>query len=208
MHLFQKFPDSIVLILHTKVKHRNRFFCFAQNERRPLCILPDIDGFRRSGTGTWRRRASQKRGRDRGHPSHPANQRLPQDIKESKMRAAPELERLLRVSEYLRHEEDDGRHPDVTGGWNVYRTRFQIDERMFVGEVKIKNTDRGYLFYDITKIAEVIRTSGQSEKTDAASDNLDSNNVSQSTENVKRKQLDLIQKNNPARNNGRKAGVD
>ena len=124
------------------------------------------------------------------------------------MRAAPELERLLRVSEYLRHEEDDGRHPDVTGGWNVYRTRFQIDERMFVGEVKIKNTDRGYLFYDITKIAEVIRTSGQSEKTDAASDNLDSNNVSQSTENVKRKQLDLIQKNNPARNNGRKAGVD
>ena len=55
---------------------------------------------------------------------------------------------------------------------------------MFEGEVKIKVTDRGYLFYDVTKIAEIIRTSDQTEKSAATSDNLDNAIISNETDSV------------------------
>ena len=64
---------------------------------------------------------------------------------------------MLAVSKFLRHEEDDGRHADATNGWEVYQTRFVLNGESFVGEVKIKLTDRGKLFYDITHIEKAAR---------------------------------------------------
>ena len=100
--------------------------------------------------------------------SHPANRRMAEDIKESKMRTAPELDNLLSVSKYIEHQQDDGRHPVATGGWDVYSTRFEIAGNMFVGEVKIMITDRGYIFYDVTKIRRTTRNSGLTENNSAA----------------------------------------
>ena len=96
-------------------------------------------------------------GKSANEYANPANRRMPDDLKESKMRASTELDHLLEVSQFLRHDEDDGRHPDATGGWDVYRTRFEVGSEMFAGEVKIKLTDRGRLFYDVTKIERTAR---------------------------------------------------
>ena len=85
----------------------------------------------------------------------PANRRMEETIKESKMRASTELQNLLEVSRFLRHETDDGRHAKATGGWDIYETTFQVGGKRFTGEVKIMVMDKGYLFYDITKIKEL-----------------------------------------------------
>ncbi len=92
-----------------------------------------------------------------GEYTHPANYRLDPEIKQAKINASTELDNLLAVSKFLRHEEDDGRHADATNGWEVYQTRFVLNGESFVGEVKIKLTDRGKLFYDITHIEKAAR---------------------------------------------------
>ncbi|MBD5093700.1 MAG: hypothetical protein HDT26_05335 [Subdoligranulum sp.] len=89
--------------------------------------------------------------------THPANRRIDVDIRNAKMNASTELGNLLAVSEFLRHENDDGRHADVTNGWEVYQTHFVLNGESFVGEVKVKLTDRGKLFYDITHIEKAAR---------------------------------------------------
>ena len=99
--------------------------------------------------------------------AYPANPRINEDIKKSKLRASPELDNLLSVSKYIENQPDDGRHPEATGGWDIYSTRFKIDGNMFEGEVKIKVTDRGYVFHDITKI-KGLPASGQTEINSAA----------------------------------------
>ena len=100
--------------------------------------------------------------------AYPANRRMDNSIKETKMRTAPELDNLLSVSKYIEHQEDDGRHPEAIGGWDVYSTRFEIAGNMFVGEVKIMITDRGYIFYDVTKIRRTTRNGGLTENNSAA----------------------------------------
>lgn len=105
--------------------------------------------------------------------THPAKRLKDEEIRNAKMRSAPELDHLLSVSEYLRHDMDDGRHPDAAGGWDVYRTTFEVGGQFFTGEVKIKITPRGRLFYDITQIEKAPRKSGSTSTTPAsASGNL------------------------------------
>ena len=94
----------------------------------------------------------------------------------SKMLAATELDNLLKASEFIRWNPDDGRHKDAVRGWNTWRTRFAVynseieDISVFEGEVKIKRIARGDVFYDITKIKNITNgIMGQSIKKDAQS---------------------------------------
>lgn len=105
--------------------------------------------------------------------THPAKRIKDEEIRNAKMRSAPELDHLLSVSEYLRYDMADGRHPDAAGGWDVYRTTFEVGGQFFTGEVKIKITPRGRLFYDITQIEKAPRKSGSTSAAPAsASGNL------------------------------------
>lgn len=96
-------------------------------------------------------------GTSTGEYAYPADHRMRADVKRAKMQASTELDNLLSISTYLRHEPDDGRHPSAAGGWDVYRTIFEIDGQRFTGEVKIMNTNRGRLFYDVTQIEKIAR---------------------------------------------------
>ena len=132
--------------------------------------------------------------------AYPANRRMDAAVKQNKMRAAPELDNLLAVSQFIENQSDDGRHPEATGGWDTYLTRFQISGVMFKGEVKIKVTDRGYVFYDITQIEELPVNGGQtvlntaaasgSPSTDIIDDNSSSVN-SNSMQDIKKHSIDL-----------------
>lgn len=99
---------------------------------------------------------------------HPANRRMTSEVRNAKMRASTELDNLLAVSEYIGHAADDGRHPEATGGWDNYKTTFELDGRFFEGIVEVMNTDKGRLFYDVSKIKEIPRNVGQTEPVSAA----------------------------------------
>ncbi len=110
--------------------------------------------------------------------AYPANRRMNDDIKEAKMRSSTELDNLLAISEFVENQPDDGRHLQATGGWDVYTTRFEVANTMFIGEVKIMVTDRGYVFYDITKIERLPVNGGQTEiDSAAASGNLSNHSI-------------------------------
>lgn len=98
----------------------------------------------------------------------PANRRMNEEAKAAKMRASSELDNLLSASRYLRHDSDDGRHAKATGGWDVYETVFKVGDQFFTGEVKIMQTERGSLFYDITQIKKTSRNGGQTGNVPAA----------------------------------------
>lgn len=100
-------------------------------------------------------------GRSASEYANPANRRMPDELKSAKMRASTELDNLLAVSDKIGNVPDDGRHPEATGGWDVYRTNFEVGGEMFSGEVKIKVTDKGRLFYDVTKIERTTRNRDQ-----------------------------------------------
>lgn len=100
-------------------------------------------------------------GRSASEYANPANRRMPDELKSAKMRASTELDNLLAVSDKIGNVPDDGRHPEATGGWDVYRTNFEVGGEMFSGEVKIKVTDKGRLFYDVTKIERTARNRDQ-----------------------------------------------
>ena len=112
-----------------------------------------------------------------GEYAFPAKRLKDSEIKEAKMRAATELDNLLSVSQYVKHEVDDGRHPDAKKGWYTYRTNFKVGDSLFTGDVKIKGTDRGYVFYDVTKIKRTARNYGQAETSTAAISSNPSNNI-------------------------------
>lgn len=84
--------------------------------------------------------------------SHPANRRLAQDVRNSKMKSSTELDNLMSASQFIEHTDDDGRHPDATGGWDWYSVDFIVDGQPFNGTISVKNTDNGRVFYDMTKI--------------------------------------------------------
>ena len=95
---------------------------------------------------------------------------------EAKLNAAKELDNLLKSSTFMRWEPDDGRHPDAVRGWNVWKSRFAVYNKVekkysaYEGEVKIKRIARGDLFYDITQIKNITDGDmGQSIITDAQS---------------------------------------
>ena len=77
----------------------------------------------------------------------------------AKMRASTELDNLLNTSEFLYHTDDTKNHPEATLGWDYYKTRFVIDGHMFEGQINIATSDKGRVFYDITKIKELPNSS-------------------------------------------------
>ncbi len=87
--------------------------------------------------------------------AYPANRRMKQDVKTTKMRASTELDHFLDAARLIEHIEDDGRHPDVIGGWDHYKVLFGMNEKYFEGIVNIKNGNEGRVFYDLTKIKDV-----------------------------------------------------
>ena len=84
--------------------------------------------------------------------AYPANKRQESDIKSAKMKSSTELDNLMSTSQFVGHTDDDGRHPDATGGWDWYSVDFVVDGQPFSGTISVKNTDNGRVFYDMTKI--------------------------------------------------------
>ena len=75
------------------------------------------------------------------------------DMFMAKLRASTELDNLLDASRYIAHKEDDGHHPDATGGWDYFSTLFRVNGQMYRGRINIMITDDGPVFYDVTHIS-------------------------------------------------------
>lgn len=94
-----------------------------------------------------------------GEYTNPAKLVSENDYK-GKLNAASELKNLLKAAEFVRHSNDNGRHPDATRGWNYYKISYVVpisdtEIRAYSGEIQIKLIDRGDCFYDITKIKDI-----------------------------------------------------
>ena len=97
-------------------------------------------------------------GRSAKEYAYPANRRIPREIKNGKYKAATELDNMLSIAEYIRHEETEvGKHEDAVNGWDVYKVLYKVGDRYFSGESQIKLTENGPVFYDITKIRDITR---------------------------------------------------
>ncbi len=81
--------------------------------------------------------------------------RTKKNIKNAKMRASVELDKLLEVSRFEKHENDNSTHSEAVGGWDYYITLFKVGKRWYQGKVNIKITENGREFHDITKIRDV-----------------------------------------------------
>ena len=79
---------------------------------------------------------------------------------ETKMKAATELDNLVATSEYMRHEDAKHIHGYNTEGYNRYHTTFELDGKMFTGELLVALKGDSGMFYDIVNIKETHSTSG------------------------------------------------
>lgn len=79
--------------------------------------------------------------------------RKKQGTYDAKMRVSTELDNMLRVSEYIRHEDAQHPHEYNGKGYDRYSVKFEIGGENFSGEllVAIGDNDRR-IFYDIVKI--------------------------------------------------------
>ena len=110
-----------------------------------------LEKFRGKVIGEGENRAYVNR-RSADEYTHPANRRNISGM-DAKLRAAPEIDNLLRVSNFVEHTDHNAdRHPEATGGWDIYHTIFSFGDKLYDGEIQIMNTDKGRLFYDITHI--------------------------------------------------------
>ena len=73
----------------------------------------------------------------------------------AKAHAAPELDNLFAVSEFVTHTEDNGKHPDAVGGWDYYRTVLKFGDRFFEGTINVMNRKYDRIFYDMNKIRDI-----------------------------------------------------
>ena len=110
---------------------------------------------------------------------------------ENKLKAASEFENLLLSAKYSRHEDDNGRHPDATRGWDYYELKYLVpisstEVRVYSAEIQMKLIDRGDCFYDITKIEDITNgTAGQAIITAAGSVyDIFNNSISQNPDSV------------------------
>ena len=107
-----------------------------------------------------------------------------------KLTAAAEFENLLESATFLRHENDNGRHPDAVRGWNYYNIYYVIPSeealKAYSGEIQIKLISRGDCFYDITKIKDITDgTAGQALIKAAGSvSDISNNSITNSAEKV------------------------
>ena len=110
-----------------------------------------LEKFRGKVIGEGENRAYVNR-RSADEYTHPANRRNISGM-DAKLHAAPEIDNLLRVSNFVEHTDHNAdRHPEATGGWDISHTIFSFGDKLYDGEIQIMNTDKGRLFYDITHI--------------------------------------------------------
>ena len=110
-----------------------------------------LEKFRGKVIGEGENRAYVNR-RSADEYTHPANRRNISGM-DATLHAAPEIDNLLRVSNFVEHTDHNAdRHPEATGGWDIYHTIFSFGDKLYDGEIQIMNTDKGRLFYDITHI--------------------------------------------------------
>ncbi|MBQ9346681.1 MAG: hypothetical protein IJT94_04975, partial [Oscillibacter sp.] len=89
------------------------------------------------------------------HYAYPANRRMDLQQKEDKMRASPELDHIMEASVYRENVPDDGRHPAATGGLDKLDVKFRVNGRMYDAEITVLVTNRGRVFYDMTKFKDI-----------------------------------------------------
>ncbi len=79
--------------------------------------------------------------------------KIEEDVFESKLRAATELDNILEASVFIDHNPDDGRHRYFPNGFDHYETFFSVSNRMFEAVINIGiDKDGRKHFYDLTKI--------------------------------------------------------
>ncbi len=97
-----------------------------------------------------------------GEYAFPRNQYdVSSDEYNAKMRASAELHNLLENSTYDHWAKDTKNHKEATLGFDYYKTVFAVDGKVFEGLVNIANSEKGRVFYDITKIREIPDTYGK-----------------------------------------------
>ena len=91
--------------------------------------------------------------------ARPANKRLSSEIYNAKARAGAELDNLMKVAtfeKHIEHNDEDTHHPENTGGWDYYNTRFSIpgSEYLYEGRILIEYVKNGRRFHDMTHVKE------------------------------------------------------
>ena len=86
----------------------------------------------------------------------PANRKkLSPEEREAKARVSTELDNLLTVSEFVKHEDDDGRHAQAVNGWDTYRAVFKIGDRWFSSTPLILKGKGYQRLYDVTHVKQI-----------------------------------------------------
>lgn len=93
-------------------------------------------------------------GKTAGEYAHPHTE-LADSHYQAKMKAATELDNLLKTAEYVYSAEDTKGHKEATLGFDYYKTKFVVDGHTFEGLLNIATSENGRMLYDVTKIKEV-----------------------------------------------------
>lgn len=111
--------------------------------------------------------------REYGHPV----KNIDSEIRDAKMRAAPELDNLMDAGFNHRTGQDgrDGHvHPRATGGFEYYDVIFQIGDDYYQGVINLEVNNKGRRLKDVTKIRNITQdiygSYGQSPKSVFLSD--------------------------------------
>lgn len=70
------------------------------------------------------------------------------------MRAATELDNIVKAAHAPRIIPDDGHHNDVNE-WEHSTVLFMVGGRLFSGRVNIGITEHGRVFHDVTQIEDI-----------------------------------------------------
>ena len=84
-----------------------------------------------------------------------SGKKLENSANNAKMRAATELDNLLRTAEYVKSSGDRKNHNFAADGFDYYKTKFIVDGQVFEGIVDIGVSEKGAEFYGITNIENV-----------------------------------------------------
>lgn len=71
------------------------------------------------------------------------------------MKMSLELDNIMLSGEYIGNIPDDGRHWDAIGGLDSYKVIFRLADIFVSGEIKIKITKHGRVFYGVSKIKNI-----------------------------------------------------
>ena len=79
----------------------------------------------------------------------------------AKMKAATELENLLKIAEYTGNSEDNKAHGFAKNGFDYYKTTFIVDGQVFEGIIDIGVSDDKATFYGMSNIKRVTSDFGR-----------------------------------------------